>query len=236
MLVPELRKRVYDANMELPVHGLVKFTWGNVSAIDRQQGLIAIKPSGVPYDQLSPRNMVVTDLDGKILEGELNPSSDLPTHVELYKAWPEIGGIVHTHSTEGVAWAQAGRDIPCYGTTHADTFYGPIPCARALTPEEINGEYEKETGKVIIEEFAKRKLDPLAVSGVTVRNHGPFAWGKDENAAVYNAVVLEEVARMDRYTESLDPSVQEVPQALKDKHYLRKHGKDAYYGQEGLEH
>ena len=151
--------------------------------------------------------------------------------MELYKAFPEVGGIVHTHSTEGVAWAQAGRDIPCYGTTHADTFYGPIPCARALTPEEINGEYEKETGKVIIEEFAKRGLDPLAVAAVTVRNHGPFAWGKDEKAAVYNAVVLEEAARMARYTEAINPEVTEVPQDLKDKHYLRKHGKNAYYGQ-----
>lgn len=236
MLVPELRKRVYKANMELPEHGLVKFTWGNVSAIDREGGYIAIKPSGVAYDKLSAENMVITDLDGNILEGDLNPSSDLPTHVELYKAFPEVGGIVHTHSTEGVSWAQAGRDIPCYGTTHADTFYGAIPCARALTPEEINGEYEKETGKVIIEEFKKRGLDPLAVSGVTVRNHGPFAWGKDEKSAVYNAVVLEEAARMARYTESINPEVEEVPQALKDKHYLRKHGKNAYYGQKDDSH
>lgn len=178
MLVPELRQRVYKANMDLPVHGLVKFTWGNVSAIDREKGLIVIKPSGVPYEELSPENMVVSDLEGNVVEGDLNPSSDLPTHVELYKAFAEVGGIVHTHSTEGVAWAQAGRDIPCYGTTHADTFYGAIPCARALTPEEINGAYEKETGKVIIEEFQKRSLDPMAVAGVTVRNHGPFSWEK----------------------------------------------------------
>ena len=231
MLVPELRQRVYKANMDLQVHDLVKFTWGNVSAIDREKGLIVIKPSGVPYADLSPENMVVSDLEGNVVEGALNPSSDLPTHVELYKAFAEVGGIVHTHSTEGVAWAQAGRDIPCYGTTHADTFYGAIPCARALTPEEINGAYEKETGKVIIEEFQKRSLDPMAVAGVTVRNHGPFAWGKDENAAVYNAVVLEEAARMARYTESINPDVKEVQQELKDKHYLRKHGKNAYYGQ-----
>ena len=183
MLVPELRQRVYKANMDLPVHGLVKFTWGNVSAIDREKGLIVIKPSGVPYEELSPENMVVSDLEGNVVEGDLNPSSDLPTHVELYKAFAEVGGIVHTHSTEGVAWAQAGRDIPCYGTTHADTFYGAIPCARALTPEEINGVYEKETGKVIIEEFQKRSLDPMAVAGVTVRNHGPFAWGKGRTSS-----------------------------------------------------
>ena len=236
MLVPELRQRVYKANMDLPVHGLVKFTWGNVSAIDREKGLIVIKPSGVLYEELSPENMVVSDLEGNVVEGDLNPSSDLPTHVELYKAFAEVGGIVHTHSTEGVAWAQAGRDIPCYGTTHADTFYGAIPCARALTLEEINGAYEKETGKVIIEEFQKRSLDPMAVAGVTVRNHGPFAWGKDEQAAVYNAVVLEEAARMARYTEGINPDVKEVPQALKDKHYLRKHGKNAYYGQKSLTH
>ena len=231
MLALELREKVYKANMQLPEYGLVKFTWGNVSAIDRQKGLIVIKPSGVAYEKLSPENMVVTDIDGHILEGDLNPSSDLPTHVELYKAFPEIGSIVHTHSTEGVAWAQAGRDIPCYGTTHADTFFGSIPCARSLTPEEINGEYEKETGKVIIEEFTKRGLDPLAVSGVIVRNHGPFSWGKDEQSAVYNAVVLEESARMARYTESINPNVVEVSQELKNKHYLRKHGEHAYYGQ-----
>ena len=231
MLALELREKVYKANMQLPEYGLVKFTWGNVSAIDRQKGLIVIKPSGVVYEKLSPENMVVTDIDGHILEGDLNPSSDLPTHVELYKAFPEIGGIVHTHSTEGVAWAQAGRDIPCYGTTHADTFFGSIPCARSLTPEEINGEYEKETGKVIIEEFTKRGLNPLAVSGVIVRNHGPFSWGKDEQSAVYNAVVLEESARMARYTESINPNVVEVSQELKNKHYLRKHGEHAYYGQ-----
>lgn len=231
MLVPELRERVYKANMELPDHGLVKFTWGNVSAIDREKGLIAIKPSGVAYETLSPENMVVSDLDGNIVEGDLNPSSDLPTHVELYKAFPKIGAIVHTHATESVAWAQAGRDIPCYGTTHADTFYGSIPCTRSLTVEEIQGEYEKETGKVIVETFAKRELDPLAVAGIVVRNHGPFAWGKDEKAAVYNAVVLEEAARMARYTEDINPEVVEVAQDLKDKHYLRKHGEHAYYGQ-----
>ena len=177
MLLPELRERVYKANCDLPKHGLVKFTWGNVSAVDREAGLIVIKPSGVDYDKLSPENMVVTDLDGNIVEGDLNPSSDLPTHVELYKAFPKVGGVVHTHSTEAVGWAQAGRDIPFYGTTHADYFYGPIPAARSLTESEINTAYEKETGTVIIETFRERQIDPMAVPGVTVRNHGPFTWG-----------------------------------------------------------
>ena len=192
----EMRQRVCDANKSLPVHGLVKFTWGNVSEVDREAGLIVIKPSGVDYDKLTPENMVVTDLDGNIVEGDLNPSSDLPTHVELYKAWPEVGGIVHTHSTEAVGWAQAVRDIPFYGTTHADYFYGPVPCARSLTAAEVDTAYEKETGTVIIEEFTNRGLDPVAVPGIVVRNHGPFTWGKNPEQAVYHAVVLEEVAKM----------------------------------------
>lgn len=236
MLLPELRERVYKANCDLPKHGLVKFTWGNVSAVDREAGLIVIKPSGVDYDKLSPENMVVTDLDGNIVEGDLNPSSDLPTHVELYKAFPKVGGVVHTHSTEAVGWAQAGRDIPFYGTTHADYFYGPIPAARSLTESEINTAYEKETGTVIIETFRERQIDPMAVPGVTVRNHGPFTWGKTPEVAVYHSVVLEEVAKMARFTEQIKPDVKEAPKYLMDKHYLRKHGPNAYYGQKGASH
>ncbi|MHB9781780.1 L-ribulose-5-phosphate 4-epimerase [Streptococcus sp. 10F2] len=236
MLLEELRQRVYEANVALPKHGLVKFTWGNVSAIDREAGLIVIKPSGVDYDLLSPENMVVTDLDGKVVEGDLNPSSDLATHVELYKAFPAIGGVVHTHSTEAVGWAQAGRDIPFYGTTHADYFYGPIPAARSLTEDEINRAYEMETGTVIIETFRERDLDPMAVPGIVVRNHGPFTWGKSPEEAVYHSVVLEEVAKMARFTETINPKVEEAPQFLMDKHYLRKHGPNAYYGQKGQAH
>lgn len=231
MRLEALRKRVYEANCALPKHGLVKFTWGNVSAIDRESNLVVIKPSGVDYEDLSPENMVITDLDGNIVEGDLRPSSDLKTHLELYKAFPTLGGIVHTHSPEAVAWAQAGRDIPFYGTTHADYFYGLIPCARSLTAEEINGEYEKETGTVIIETFTNRQIDPVAVPGVIVRNHGPFTWGKTPEEAVYHSVVLEEVACMAKNTELLNPKVEVAPQVLMDKHYLRKHGKDAYYGQ-----
>ena len=212
----EMRQRVCDANKSLPVHGLVKFTWGNVSEVDREAGLIVIKPSGVDYDKLTPENMVVTDLDGNIVEGDLNPSSDLPTHVELYKAWPEVGGIVHTHSTEAVGWAQAGRDIPC---------------ARSLTAAEVDTAYEKETGTVIIEEFTNRGLDPVAVPGIVVRNHGPFTWGKNPEQAVYHAVVLEEVAKMNRLTEQINPRVEPAPKYIMDKHYLRKHGPNAYYGQ-----
>ncbi|MCW6663847.1 L-ribulose-5-phosphate 4-epimerase [Aerococcaceae bacterium NML190073] len=231
MRLEALRKRVYEANCALPKHGLVKFTWGNVSAIDRESNLVVIKPSGVDYEDLSPANMVITDLDGNIVEGDLRPSSDLKTHLELYKAFPTLGGIVHTHSPEAVAWAQAGRDIPFYGTTHADYFYGSIPCARSLTAEEINGEYEKETGTVIIETFTNRQIDPVAVPGVIVRNHGPFTWGKTPEEAVYHSVVLEEVACMAKNTELLNPKVEVAPQVLMDKHYLRKHGKNAYYGQ-----
>ncbi|MCK1196677.1 L-ribulose-5-phosphate 4-epimerase [Streptococcus uberis] len=227
----EMRQRVCDANKSLPKHGLVKFTWGNVSEICRELRMIVIKPSGVDYDQLTPENMVVTDLEGNVLEGDLNPSSDLATHVQLYKAWPEIGGIVHTHSTEAVGWAQAGRDIPFYGTTHADYFYGPIPCARSLTETEVNSAYEKETGSVIIEEFESRQLDPMAVPGIVVRNHGPFTWGKTPEQAVYHSVVLEEVAKMDRLTEEINPKVEVAPTYIMDKHYLRKHGPNAYYGQ-----
>lgn len=232
----EMRQRVYEANIALPVHGLVKFTWGNVSEVCRELGRIVIKPSGVDYDRLTPENMVVTDLEGCVVEGDLNPSSDLATHVALYKAWPEIEAVVHTHSTEAVAWAQAGRDIPCYGTTHADYFYGAIPCARSLTKDEVDLAYEKETGTVIVETFDKRGIDPVAVPGIVVRNHGPFTWGKDPAQAVYHSVVLEEVARMNRYTEQINPEVVPAPDYIMDKHYLRKHGPNAYYGQKNMAH
>lgn len=191
-MLDKLRKEVYEANMELPKRNLVTFTWGNVSGIDRETGIVLIKPSGVEYDELTPDKLVALDLDGNIIEGSLNPSSDTKTHIELYKKYPEIGGIVHTHSTNAVAWAQAQRDIPCYGTTHADYFYGPVPCTRGLTKEELDEDYEKNTGKVIIETFTERNLRVVAVPGVICANHGPFTWGKDAAAAVYHAVVLEE--------------------------------------------
>lgn len=228
-MLEELKERVLEANLLLPKHGLVTFTWGNVSEIDRASGLVAIKPSGVEYERMKAEDIVIMDLEGKVVEGKLRPSSDAPTHIELYKAFPEVGGIVHTHSEWATSWAQTGLAIPCYGTTHADYFYGSIPCARALTDEEINGEYEKNTGLVIIETF--RGLDPVAVPGVLCKNHGPFAWGKDAHEAVHNAVVLEEVAKMAVHTRDILPDADEAPQALKDKHYFRKHGKNAYYGQ-----
>lgn len=231
MKLEELKKRVYAANISLPEYGLVKFTWGNVSAIDRELGYVVIKPSGVGYDVLAPEDMVVTDLEGKIIDGNLNPSSDLMTHIELYKAYPDIGGVVHTHSTEAVGWAQAGRDIPLYGTTHADYFYGSIPAARSLTEQEIDTAYEKETGRVIIETLKEKGCDYKAVPGIVVRNHGPFTWGQSPEEAVYHSVVLEEVAKMARFTEQINPKVEEAPKYLKDKHYFRKHGPNAYYGQ-----
>ena len=230
-MLEELKKEVYEANMLLPKYGLVTFTWGNVSGIDREKGLFVIKPSGVDYDKLTPDDMVVMDLEGNRIEGTLNPSSDTPTHLELYKKYPEIGGVVHTHSPEATSWAQAGRDIPLYGTTHADYFYGPIPCARSLTPEEIGGEYERNTGLVIIETFEQRGLNPMHTPGVLCTNHGPFTWGKDAAEAVHNAVVLEEVARMAIRTELLNPQVQPAPDSIRDKHFFRKHGENAYYGQ-----
>ena len=230
-MLEELKKKVYEANMELPRRGLITYTWGNVSEIDRDTGYFVIKPSGVDYDKLRPEDMVVMDLEGKRIEGTLNPSSDTPTHLELYKKYPEIGGVVHTHSPEATSWAQAGRDIPLYGTTHADCFYGPIPCARSLTPEEIGGEYERNTGLVIIETFEQRGLNPMHTPGVLCTNHGPFTWGKDAAEAVHNAVVLEEVARMAIRTELLNPQVQPAPDSIRDKHFFRKHGENAYYGQ-----
>lgn len=231
-MLEALKKDVYEANMELVAKGMVIYTWGNVSGIDREKGLVVIKPSGVAYDEMKPEDMVVVDLaSGKVVEGTLKPSSDTPTHLELYKAFPKIGGVVHTHSPWATSWAQAGRSIPCYGTTHADYFYGEIPCARSLTADEINGEYEKNTGLVIIETFNERGIDPMHVPGVLCTNHGPFTWGTDAANAVHNAVVLEEVAKMACRTEILNARVQPAPQVIQDKHFLRKHGANAYYGQ-----
>ena len=195
-MLEELKQKVYEANMDLPRYGLVTFTWGNVSAIDREKGLFVIKPSGVEYDRLQPEDMVVMDLEGNKVEGKYNPSSDTATHLELYKAFPEIGGVVHTHSSYATSWAQAGRDIPCYGTTHADYIYGGVPCVRCLTREEIEDAYEENTGHLIVNEFKRLNKDPMAVPAVLCKNHGPFAWGKDAKDAVHNAVVLEEVAKM----------------------------------------
>ena len=241
-MLEQLKEKVCQANLDLVKHGLVIFTWGNVSAIDRASGLVVIKPSGVSYDNMKPSDMVVVDLDGKVVEGELNPSSDTPTHVELYKAFPNIGGVVHTHSTYATAWAQAGRDIPSLGTTHADYFHDNIPCTRDMTKEEVFGEYEKETGNVIVERF--KGMNPDDTPAVLVRNHGPFTWGTDADNAVYNAVVLEQVAKMafvsmgveasftgarrNAYDLTPAPSMNKL---LIEKHYSRKHGPNAYYGQ-----
>ncbi len=230
-MLEQLKQSVYEANMLLPKYGLITFTWGNVSGIDREKGLVVIKPSGVEYDSMSADDMVVVDLDGKVVEGHYKPSSDTPTHVALYKAFPNIGGVVHTHSRWATTFAQSGLGIPAFGTTHADYFYGEIPCTRYMTPEEIKGEYELETGNVIIETFNERKINPDDVPGVLVRSHGPFTWGKDAHEAVHNAVVLEEVAKMAFRTELINPDVKPAPQELQDKHYLRKHGANAYYGQ-----
>lgn len=230
-MLEELKKQVYEANMELPRRGLITYTWGNVSGIDRASGYFVIKPSGVDYEDLKPEDMVVMDLDGNKIEGSYRPSSDTETHIELYKRYEEIGGIVHTHSPEAVAWAQAGRDIPLYGTTHADYFLGEIPCARNLTPEEINEAYEKNTGLVIIETFESRGIKPMYTPAVLCANHGPFAWGRDAAEAVHNAVVLEEVAKMAKNTELINPQVLPAPESIKEKHFYRKHGANAYYGQ-----
>ena len=228
-MLEELKQRVFEANLALPRHGLVTFTWGNVSGIDRGSGLAVIKPSGVEYDVMTAEDMVVIDLEGNKVEGKWKPSSDTPTHLELYKAFPNIGGIVHTHSRWATSWAQAGRGIPAYGTTHGDYFYGEIPCTRKMTPAEIAGEYEKETGTVIIEAFDGIGADDIPA--VLVNSHGPFCWGKDPDNAVHNAVVLEELAFMAFHTEALNPGTNVMQQELLDKHYLRKHGKNAYYGQ-----
>ena len=230
-MLEALKEAVFKANLDLPKHGLVKYTWGNVSAIDREAGLFVIKPSGVKYETLQASDMVVCDLAGNVVEGELNPSSDTATHAVLYQSFPEIGGIVQTHSTWSTIWAQAGLDIPAMGTTHADTFYGPVPCARFLTQSEIDRGYESETGHVIVETFKNRGIDPLAVPGVLLHGHGPFTWGKTADIAVMNAVVLDEVAKMNLFSRELNHFSESLPQRILDKHYLRKHGKEAYYGQ-----
>lgn len=230
-MLESLKKEVYEANMQLPKLGLVTFTWGNVSGIDRDKGLFVIKPSGVEYDKLTPDDMVVVNLKGEVVEGKLNPSSDTPTHTVLYNKFPNIGGIVHTHSPWAVSFAEAGIDLPALGTTHADTFYGKVPVSDALTEEEIKTAYEKNTGDVIVRTFKERNIDPEAVPGVLVRQHGPFTWGATPDKAVYNAKVLEVVAEMDYHALQLTRDNIEVPQYLLDKHYYRKHGENAYYGQ-----
>ena len=230
-MLEQLKQEVYEANMLLPKYHLVTFTWGNVSGIDREKGLFVIKPSGVDYDKLTPDSMVVVNLEGEVVEGDYRPSSDTPTHVVLYNRFQEIGGVVHTHSPWATSWAQAGRGIPCYGTTHADYLYGQVPCVRTLTKEEIETAYEKNTGVLIADEFERLAVDYLATPAVLCKNHGPFTWGKDAKEAVHNAVVLEEVAKMAARFEQIDPKVNPAPKELQDKHYYRKHGKNAYYGQ-----
>ena len=231
-MLEELKQKVWEANMLLPKYGLVTFTWGNVSGIDREKGLFVIKPSGVDYDTMKPEDMVVMDMEGNRVEGHYKPSSDTPTHLEIYKAFPEIGGIIHTHSSYATSWAQAGRSIPCYGTTHADYIYGDIPCMRCLTKEEIDEAYEANTGRLIVSYFKESGRNPMDVPACLCKNHGPFAWGKDPHEAVHNAVVLEEVAKMAYRAEIIEPRIQPAPQELQDKHYYRKHGANAYYGQD----
>lgn len=228
-MLRELKQAVLEANLELPKRGLVTFTWGNVSGIDRTNNLIVIKPSGVAYDELKLEDLVVLDLEGNQIEGKLKPSSDTPTHLVIYRNFKEVGGIVHTHSRWATIWAQSGKGIPAFGTTHADYFYGEIPCTRKMTAEEIYGAYEEETGNVIVETFAGN--NPIYVPGVLINNHGPFTWGKDAQEAVHNAVVLEEVAMMAYNTCQLTSGIKAIDQTLLDKHFLRKHGADAYYGQ-----
>lgn len=229
MKYEQLREEVLKANLELFRRGLVLYTFGNASGIDRAEGVVAIKPSGVPFEELRPEDIVVTDLNGNVVEGTLRPSSDLPTHLELYKAFPGIGGIVHTHSTYATAWAQAGREIPCLGTTHADYFYGPVPITPPLTAEEVRHDYERNAGLVIVRRFAA--IDPMAVPGVLVHSHGPFAWGKSASEAAFHAVILEELAKLAYLTLTLNPASRPLPEAQLEKHYLRKHGPGAYYGQ-----
>lgn len=229
-MLEALKQTVFEANLLLPRHGLVTFTWGNVSGVDREQGLMVIKPSGVEYDDLRPEDMVVVDLEtGERVEGKLNPSSDIDTHLALYRAFPHIGGVVHTHSRWATIYAQAGRSIPALGTTHGDYFYGEIPCTRKMTPDEIRGRYELETGNVIVETFHDKAPDDIPA--VLVHSHGPFCWGKDPLDAVHNAVVLEEIAFMAWHNQMMDPAVPVMQRELLDKHYLRKHGANAYYGQ-----
>ena len=230
-MLEELKQKVFEANLLLPKYGLVVFTWGNVSGIDREKGLVVIKPSGVDYDIMKAEDMVVTDLDGNVVDGKLKPSSDLATHLEFYKNFKDIGGVVHTHSINAVAWAQAGKDIPALGTTHGDYFYGPIPCTRLMTNEEIKDAYELNTGKVVVEEFKSRKIDPNQMPAVLVHSHGPFTWGKDPFEAVHNSVVLDTLAEMALKTVTINSNVEPMQQTLLDKHFLRKHGPGAYYGQ-----
>jgi len=230
-MLEELKKKVCNANLELVRRGVVLYTWGNVSEIDRESGLVVIKPSGVDYDGMSPEDMVVVRLsDGEVVEGKYKPSSDTPTHLVLYRAFEDIGGVVHTHSTTAVAFAQSGRDIPALGTTHADYFYGDIPCTRALTKEEVESAYEENTGNVIVETITERGYDPMAIPAILTKNHGPFTWGKDADAAVYHSVVLEKAAEMALKTLVLNPNAS-IDQYVLDKHYMRKHGPNAYYGQ-----
>ena len=226
-----LKEKVLRANKDLVSAGLVILTWGNASEIDRENGVVAIKPSGVAYDKMQASDIVITDLDGVVIEGTLNPSSDLMSHLALYKAFPEIGGVVHTHSTYATAAAQAGNDIPCYGTTHADTFYGAIPVTRALSQNEVECDYELNSGLVIVEHFNKNNIDAMSCPAALIRNHGPFTWGKDSLKAVENSIVLEEVAKMAALTLRFNKDAQEAPKYLQDKHYYRKHGANAYYGQ-----
>lgn len=231
-MLTQLKQQVLEANLDLPRHKLVTFTWGNVSAVDRERGLVAIKPSGVEYEHMTVEDMVVVDLaSGLTVEGTKKPSSDTATHLALYREFSDIGGIVHTHSRHATIWAQAGLDIPAWGTTHADYFYGAIPCTRLMTEQEIEHDYELETGKVIIDTFRQRDINPNAIPAVLVNSHGPFAWGKDAHSAVHNAVVLEEIAYMGIFSRQLTPGIGTMQQELLDKHYLRKHGKNAYYGQ-----
>lgn len=228
-MLENLKQQVLDANLALPKYNLVTFTWGNVSGINREKGLVVIKPSGVSYEEMGLEDMVVVDLEGNIVEGNLKPSSDTPTHLHLYRNFLEIGGVVHTHAPWSTSWAQAGKSLPALGTTHADYFYGTIPCTRTMSAEEINGAYELETGKVIVETF--KNINPSEIPSVFVHNHAPFSWGKDPDEAVHNAVVLEEVAKMALHTYQLNPNTPSMDQTLLDKHYLRKHGSKAYYGQ-----
>ncbi|ENB9204573.1 L-ribulose-5-phosphate 4-epimerase [Serratia nevei] len=231
-MLTQLKQQVLEANLDLPRHKLVTFTWGNVSAVDRERGLVVIKPSGVEYEHMSAEDMVVVDLaSGRTVEGAKKPSSDTATHLALYREFADIGGIVHTHSRHATIWAQAGLDIPAWGTTHADYFYGAIPCTRLMTQDEIEHDYELETGNVIIETFRRRDINPNAIPAVLVNAHGPFAWGKDAHNAVHNAVVLEEIAYMGIFSRQLTPGIHSMQRELLDKHYLRKHGQNAYYGQ-----
>lgn len=231
-MISKLKKEVLEANLQLPKNDLVTFTWGNVSAVDRENELIVIKPSGVAYEEMKVEHMVVVDFDGNVIDGDMRPSSDTPTHLALYKDFKNIGAVVHTHSPWATIWAQAKQSIPALGTTHADYFYGEIPITRALTKDEVDKAYEEETGSVIIETFEQSNLDPIAMPGVLVAGHAPFCWGKDANEAVHNAVVLEEVAKMAYHTFQINPSIQSIDSFLLDKHYLRKHGPNAYYGQD----